>query len=123
MRRRLGVKDHARVDIAVTRVDGAVLAIGRGPLVPAEGRGAQATIVLNGAHHGAQGIDMARQHERLTLTTKLNEHIALIGALGPKAHIAQRLHQIISRRTGIARRRSNRSQRLKLSCDIGERLL
>lgn len=52
--------------------------------MPAESRGAQATIVLNGAHHGAQGIDMARQHERLTLTTKLNEHIALIGALGPK---------------------------------------
>ena len=45
---------------------------------------------------------MARQHERLTLATKLNQHVALIGALGPKAHIAQRLHQIISRRTGIA---------------------
>ena len=35
---------------------------------------------------------MARQYERLTLTTKLNEHVAFIGALGPKAHIAQRFH-------------------------------
>ncbi len=91
--------------------------------MPAEGRGAQATIVLNGTHHGAQGIDMARQHERLALAAKLNQHVAFIGALGPKAHIVQRLYQIISRRTGIARRRSNRSQRLKLSRDIGERLL
>lgn len=66
---------------------------------------------------------MARQHKRLALAAKLNEHVALIGALGPKAHIAQRLHQIISRRTGIARRRSDRSQRLKLSCDIGKRPL
>ena len=35
---------------------------------------------------------MARQHERLTLTAKLNQHVTLIGALGPKAHIAQRFH-------------------------------
>ena len=90
--------------------------------MPAERRGAQATIVLNGTHHGAQGIDMARQYKRLALATKLNEHVTLIGTLGAKAHIAQGLHQIISSRTGIARRRSNRSQRLKLSCDIGERL-
>ena len=89
----------------------------------AEGRGAQTTIVLNGAYHGAQGIDMARQHKRLALAAKLNQHVALIGALGPKAHLSQGLHQIIGRRAGIARRRSNRSQRLKLSRDIGERLL
>lgn len=35
---------------------------------------------------------MARQYERLTLATKLNQHVALIGALGAKAHIAQRFH-------------------------------
>ena len=104
MRRRLGIEDHARVHIAVTRVDGAVLAIGRRPLMPAERRGAQTTIVLNGAHHGAQGIDMAGQHQRLTLATKLNQHVALIGTLRAKAHIAQLFHQIISRRTGIAGR-------------------
>ena len=123
VRRRLGIENHARVHIAVTRVDSAVLAIGRRPLVPTKRRGTQAAIVLNGAHHGAQGIDMARQYERLTLATKFNEHVTLIRTLRPKPHIAQRLHQIISRRTGIARRRSNRSQRLKLSRDIGERLL
>ena len=121
MRRRLGIEDHTRVDIAIARVNGAVLAIGRRPLMPAEGRGTQATIVLNGAHHGAQGIDMARQDKRLALTTKLNEHIALVRTLGPKAHIAQRFHQIISRRTGIARRRSNRGKRLQLVSNIGER--
>ena len=121
MRRRLGVEDHARINIAIARVDSAVLAIGRRPLMPTKGRGAQAAIVLNGAHHGAQGIDMARQHERLTLATKLNEHIALIGTLRPKPHIAKRLHQIIGRRTGIARRRSNSSQRLQLVGNIGER--
>ena len=92
VRRRLGVKNHTRVHIAVTRVDGAVLAIGRRPLMPAERRGTQTAIVLNGAYHGAQGIDMARQHERLALTTKLNEHIALVRTLGAKAHIAQRFH-------------------------------
>ena len=92
MRRRLGVKNHARVDIAVARVDGAVLAIGRRPLVPTKRRGAQAAIVLNGTHHGAQGIDMARQYERLALAAKLNQHVALIGTLGLKAHIAQRFH-------------------------------
>ena len=47
---------------------------------------------------------MARQYERLTLATKLNEHVTLIRTLRPKPHIAQGLHQIISRRTGIARR-------------------
>ena len=113
MRRRLGIEDHTRVHIAVTRVDGAVLAIGRRPLMPAERRGTQAAIVLDGAHHGAQGVDMARQHKRLTLATKLNEHVALIRTFRPKPHIAQGLHQIISRRTGIAGRRSNRSQRLQ----------
>ena len=92
MRRRLGIEDHARVDITVTRVDGAVLAIGRRPLMPTERRGAQAAIILNGTHHGAQGIDMARQHKRLALAAKLNQHVAFIGALGPKAHIAQRFH-------------------------------
>lgn len=91
--------------------------------MPAKRRGTQTTIVLDGAHHGAQSIDMARQYERLTLATKLNEHVTLIRTLRPKPHIAQGLHQIISRRTGIARRRSNRSQRLKLPRDIGERLL
>ena len=121
MRRRLGIEDHTRKDFAIARVNGAVLAISRRPLMPAERRGTQATIVLDRAHHGAQGIDMARQHERLALTTKLNEHIALVRTLGPKAHIAQRFHQIISRRTGIARRRSNRSQRLQLVSNIGER--
>ena len=121
MRRRLGIEDHARVDIAVARVDGAVLAIGRRPLMPAERRGAQATIVLNGTHHGAQGIDMARQYERLTLATKLNEHVTLIGTLRPKPHIAQGLHQIISSRAGIARRRSNRSQHLQLVSDKTKR--
>ena len=60
--------------------------------MPAERRGTQATIVLDGAHHGAQGIDMARQYERLALATKLNKHIALIGTLGPKPHLAQRFH-------------------------------
>ena len=35
---------------------------------------------------------MARQDKRLALTTKLNQHVALIGALGAKAHIAQRFH-------------------------------
>ncbi len=60
--------------------------------MPAERRGTQTAIVLNGAYHGAQGIDMARQHERLALTTKLNEHIALVRTLGAKAHIAQRFH-------------------------------
>ena len=123
MRRRLGVEDHARIDITVTREDSAVLAIGRRPLMPTKGRGAQTTIVLNGAHHGAQSIDMARQHERLALATKLNEHIALIRTLRPKAHIAKRLHQIIGSRTGIPRRRSNRSKRLKLVSNIGERPL
>ena len=88
MRRRLGVEDHARIDIAVTRVDSAVLAIGSRPLMPAKGRGAQTAIVLYGAHHGAQGIDMARQHERLPLAAKLNEHVALIRTLRPKPHIA-----------------------------------
>ena len=78
MRRRLGIEDHARVHIAVTRVDGAVLAIGRRPLMPTKRRGTQATIVLNGAHHGAQGIDMARQHKRLTLAAKLNQHVAML---------------------------------------------
>ena len=114
MRRRLGIEDHACVDLAATRVDGAVLAIGRGPLVPTERRRTQAAIVLNGSHHGAKRVDMARQHERLTLAAELNQHIALIGALGLKAHIAQGFHQIISRRTSKARRRGNRSQRLKL---------
>ena len=123
MRRRLSIEDHTRVDITVTRVDGAVLAIGRRPLVPTKRRGTQAAIVLNGTHHGAQSIDMARQHKRLALTTKLNEHVALVRTLGPKAHIAQRFHQIISRRTGIARRRSNRGKRLQLVSNIGERLL
>ena len=123
MRRRLGIEDHTRVHIAIARVNGAVLAIGRRPLVPTKRRGTQAAIVLNGAYHGAQGVDMTRQHERLALAAKLDQHVALIGALGPKAHIAQRFHQIISRRTGIARRRSNRSQRLKLSRNIGERPL
>ena len=92
MRRRLGIEDHARVDIAVTRVDGAVLAIGRRPLVPTKRRGTQAAIVLNGAYHGAQGVDMTRQHERLALAAKLDQHVALIGTLGAKAHIAQRFH-------------------------------
>ena len=92
VRRRLGIEDHARVHIAVTRVDGAVLPIGRRPLVPTKRRGTQAAIVLNGAHHGAQGIDMARQHKRLALAAKLNQHVALIGTLGAKAHIAQRFH-------------------------------
>ena len=92
VRRRLGVEDHTRIHIAVTRVDGAVLAIGRRPLVPAERRGTQATIVLNGAHHGAQGIDMARQYERLALAAKFNQHVTLIRTLRPKAHIAQGLH-------------------------------
>ena len=123
MRRRLGIEDHTRKDFAIARVNGAVLAIGRRPLMPAERRGTQATIVLDGTHHGAQGIDMARQYERLTLATKLNQHVALIGTLGPKPHIAQGLHQIISRRTGIARRRSNRGKRLQLVSNIGERLL
>ena len=92
VRRRLGIEDHTRVHIAVARVDGAVLAIGRRPLMPADRRGAQTTIVLDRAHHSAQGIDMARQHERLTLTTKLNEHVALIRTLRPKPHIAQCFH-------------------------------
>ena len=92
MRRRLGIEDHTRVVIAIARINGAVLAIGRRPLMPAERRGTQATIVLDGAHHSAQGIDMARQDKRLALTTKLNQHVALIGALGAKAHIAQRFH-------------------------------
>ena len=92
MRRRLGIEDHTRVHIAVTRVDGAVLAIGRRPLMPAERRGTQAAIVLDGAHHGAQGVDMTRQHKRLTLAAKLDQHVALIGTLGAKAHIAQRFH-------------------------------
>ena len=92
MRRRLGIEDHTRVDIAIARINGAVLAIGRRPLMPAEGRGAQATIVLNGTHHGAQGVDMARQHERLALAAKLNQHVAFIGTLGPKPHLAQRFH-------------------------------
>ena len=92
MRRRLGVKNHTRVDVAITRINGAVLAIGRRPLMPAERRGTQATIVLNGAHHGAQGVDMAGQHQRLTLAAKLNQHVALIGTLRAKAHIAQRFH-------------------------------
>ena len=121
MRRRLGIEDHTRVHIAIARVNGAVLAIGRRPLMPAERRGTQATIVLNGAYHGTQGIDMTRQDKRLTLATKLNEHVTLIRTLGPKPHIAQGLHQIISRRTGIARRRSNRGKRLQLVSNIGER--
>ena len=82
--------------------------------MPAERRGTQAAIVLNGTHHGAQGIDMARQYERLTLATKLNEHVTLIRTLRPKPHIAQGLHQIISSRTSKPRRRSNRGKRLKL---------
>ena len=60
--------------------------------MPTKRRGTQAAIVLYGAHHGAQGIDMARQHQRLTLAAKLNQHVALIGTLGAKAHIAQRFH-------------------------------
>ena len=35
---------------------------------------------------------MARQHQRFTLAAKLDQHVALIGTLGVKAHIAQRLH-------------------------------
>ena len=92
MRRRLSVENHTRVHIAVTRINGAVLAIGRRPLMPAKRRGTQAAIVLNGAYHGAQGIDMARQHERLALAAELDQHVALIGTLGAKAHIAQRFH-------------------------------
>ena len=91
MRRRLGVENHTRVHIAVTRVDGAVLAIGRRPLVPTKRRGTQAAIVLNGAYHGAQGVDMARQNKRLALAAKLNQHVALIGTLRAKAHITQGL--------------------------------
>ena len=35
---------------------------------------------------------MAGQHQRLTLAAKLNQHVALIGTLRAKAHIAQRFH-------------------------------
>ena len=98
----LGVEDHARVGSAIARVDGAVLAVGRAPLVAAERRGAQAPVVLDGADHGAQGVDVAGKHERLALPAQLDEDVALVGDLGRIAEAREGLNQIVRGVLGVA---------------------
>ena len=116
----LGVEDDTGVGAAVTRVDGAVLAIRGAPLVAAEGCGAQTAVVLDGTDHGTERVDVTGEHEGVALAAQLDEHVALVGDFGRKAEFGEGLHEVVRCMLGVAGGAGDGGELREALRDVGE---